>query len=85
MDSDHYLVMGIIRGKICNANREKYQRIKMYNIEQLKDERISKEYEEKLESALQVVGTSDWLSCVMVVKRMAEEIIGCEEKRQWKG
>jgi hypothetical protein len=85
IDSDHYLVVGKMRGRICNANREKYQWIKMYNIEQPKDERISKEYKEKLESALQAVGTSDWLSCVMVVKRMAEEIIGFEEKRQWKG
>jgi len=52
----------------------------MYNTERLKDERISKEYKEKLESALQAVGTSDRVSCVM-----AEEIIGFEEKRQWKG
>jgi hypothetical protein len=56
----------------------------MYNTKWLKDERISKEYKEKLESALQAVGTSDWVSCVMAVKRTAEEIIRFEEKRQWK-
>jgi hypothetical protein len=38
-----------------------------------------------LESALQAVETSDWESYVMVVKRTAEETIGFEEKRQWKG
>jgi hypothetical protein len=85
MDSDHYLVMGKMQGRICNANSEKYQWIKMYNIEWLKDERISKEYKEKLESTLQSVGTSDWVSCVKAVKRTAEETIGFEEKRQWKG
>jgi hypothetical protein len=57
----------------------------MNNVEWLKEERISKEYKEKLESALQTVETSDWESCVMAVKRMAEEIIGFEERRQWKG
>jgi PAS domain-containing protein len=57
----------------------------MYNVEQLREERLSKEYKEKLESALQAVETSDRESCVMAVKRMAEEIIGFEEKRQWKG
>jgi hypothetical protein len=31
----------------------------MYNVEELKGERISKEYEEKLENALQIVETSD--------------------------
>jgi hypothetical protein len=56
----------------------------MYNTERLKDERISKEYKEKLECALQAVGTSDWVSCVMAVTRTAEEIIGFEKKRQWK-
>jgi hypothetical protein len=31
----------------------------MYNVEWLNEERISKEYKEKLESALQTVETSD--------------------------
>jgi hypothetical protein len=53
----------------------------MYNVEQLKEEMISKEYKEKLESALQAVETSDWESCVTAIKRTAEEIIGFEEKR----
>jgi hypothetical protein len=42
MDSDHYLVIGKMRGRICNANREKHQRSKMYNVQWLKEEMISK-------------------------------------------
>jgi PAS domain-containing protein len=84
MDSDHYLAIGKIRGRICNANREKHQRSKTYNVERLK-EMICKEYKEKLESALQAVETSDWETWVTSVKRTAEDIIGFEEKRQWKG
>jgi hypothetical protein len=38
-----------------------------------------------LENALQGMETSDCDSCVKTVKRMAEDIIGLEEKRQWKG
>jgi hypothetical protein len=54
----------------------------MYNVKKLKGERISKEYEEKLENALQAVETSDLDSCVTAVKKKkAEEIIGFEEKR----
>jgi hypothetical protein len=85
MDSDHYLAIGKIRGRICNANREKHQRSKTYNVERQKEEMISKEYKEKLESAVQTVETSDWETCVTAVKWTAEDIIGFEEKREWKG
>jgi hypothetical protein len=76
-------MIGKMQGRICNANREKHQWSKMYNVEWLKVEMISKEHNEKLESALQAVETSDWDSCVTAAKRTAEEVTGFE-KRQWK-
>jgi hypothetical protein len=37
MDSDNYLVIGKIRGRIHDVNREKHLQFKMYTAEQLKE------------------------------------------------
>lgn len=54
-------------------------------VEKFKGKQVSKEYEEKLERALQGLQVNDWEQCASVMKAVAEEVVGLEEKKQQKG
>jgi hypothetical protein len=82
VDSDHYLVITRIRAKISRSkyipNKEKTVR---YNISNLKQTEVKKEYEQKIKDLCQKVGEGvtvedEWTNFETILKTAAEESIG---------
>jgi hypothetical protein len=97
IDSDHYLVLGIIRARISthryqNQNR---QRASKYNIHTLRDPAILQNYSGRLSEILSsTTGHDDsnsdvndeWIKTKEAIKRTAEEALGIEgakPKNEW--
>jgi hypothetical protein len=89
VDSDHYIVIAWMRGRISNIKKIRGERVRKYCIFKLQDKNVTNMYVNRLEESLKQLPCSggetvqhEWDICKSTVKQVAEEVLGRQVSRQ---